>query len=243
MNKKNIIFVIIFAIISAISAAGFAKDLHFESGDYQNTLIELYTSEGCSSCPPADEWLSALKHHPKLFTEIIPVAFHVDYWDYIGWSDEFADSKYSARQQQYYRQGGISSVYTPGLLRNGKEDRTWSYRLNDFNREKPGKLSVNLLDGTVYVNFKPAQKHQNLIAHVALLGSGFSSTVTAGENQDRVLKHDFVVLNHQQKSSKVNRWSIKLPQSKKTPERFALAVWVSDSNSLKPIQATASWLE
>jgi hypothetical protein len=239
MNKKNIIPALLLAFASSLS---FAKDVQFESGDYQNTLIELYTSEGCSSCPPADKWLSKLKHHPQLFTEIVPIAFHVDYWDYIGWQDRFAHSEYSNRQRQHYRQGNVSVVYTPALLRDGKEDRTWRYHRDDLVREKTGKLSVNVLDGMAYINFKPAKKYGALVVHVALLGSGFNSTITAGENEDKVLKHDFVVLDHLQKTSKTNRWSIKLPTSSKTPERFALAVWVSDENSLKPIQVTGSWL-
>lgn len=239
MSKKNIISALLLTLVSGI---GFAKNLHFESGNYQNTLIELYTSEGCSSCPPADKWLSELKNHPKLFTEIVPIAFHVDYWDYIGWKDKFANRQYSQRQEQHYKQGNVSSVYTPGLLRDGKEDRSWRYQRDDLPRKKTGKLSVDVLDDVVYINFEPTQKHKSLVAYVALLGVGFSSTVSAGENENRVLKHDFVVLNHAQKTSKANRWSIKLPKSTKTPKRFALAVWVSDNQSLKPVQVIGSWL-
>ncbi len=239
MKIKNIISVLLLILASS---ASLAKELHFESGDYQNTLLELYTSEGCSSCPPADKWLSALKHHPKLFSEIVPVAFHVDYWDYIGWQDKFADSEYSQRQQQHYRQGNVSSVYTPGLLRDGVEDRSWRYNRDDLTREKTGKLSVDVLDDIVYVNFKPTKKHGTLVAHVVLLGSGLSSTVTAGENENRVLKHDFVVLNHTQKTSKANHWSIKLPKSSILAKRFAVAVWLSTKDSLKPVQTIGSWL-
>ncbi|SMN11221.1 hypothetical protein that often co-occurs with aconitase [uncultured Candidatus Thioglobus sp.] len=234
--SKGLLSLLLFANI------GFAKDLHFESGDYQNTLIELYTSEGCSSCPPADKWLSKLKQHPKLFSEIIPIAFHVDYWDYIGWQDKFASSDYSKRQNQYAQQGGISQMYTPQVVKNGKEDRSWRYQKKGFTDEKVGKLSVNILDDTAYITFKPTEKYSTLVAHVALLGSGLSSTVTAGENEDRILKHDFVVLNHTQKTSKVNRWSIKAPESSHDAQRFALAVWVSTEDSLKPIQVIGSWL-
>ncbi|SMN00323.1 hypothetical protein that often co-occurs with aconitase [uncultured Candidatus Thioglobus sp.] len=239
MNFKKInlaLWILLFA------NAGLAKDLQFESGDYQNTLIELYTSEGCSSCPPADKWLSKLKQHPKLFSEIIPIAFHVDYWDYIGWQDKFASSDYSERQKQYAQQGGISQMYTPQVVKNGKEDRSWRYQKSSFSDEKVGKLSVNVLDGTAYITFKPTEKQPALVAHIALLGSGLSSTVTAGENEDKILKHDFVVLNHTQKTSKVNRWSIKLPESSHDAQRFSLAVWVSAKDSLKPIQVVGSWL-
>src|SRR4029077_9083235 len=63
----------------------------FESGDTQSSLIELFTSEGCSSCPPAEKWLSALKSSSDLWKKAVPVAFHVDYWDHLGWRDRFAN--------------------------------------------------------------------------------------------------------------------------------------------------------
>lgn len=240
MYLKNIIITLFFALLGSIALA---KNLHFESGDYQNTLIELYTSEGCSSCPPADKWLSALKRHPKLFSEIVPIAFHVDYWDYIGWSDEFADAKHSKRQRQHAQQRNISQVYTPEVVKNGKEDRSWRYQESGVLVDKKvGKLSVEVLDDTVYINFKPQQKDAPLVANVALLGSGFENKITAGENEDRILNHDFVVLSHVQESSHGNRWSIKLPHSSKPAKRFALAVWISTQDSLKPIQVIGSWL-
>ena len=222
-----------------------AKNIQFASGNYQNTLIELYTSEGCSSCPPADKRLSLLKNHPKLFSEIVPIAFHVDYWDYIGWQDKFANPKYSNRQRQYYQQNGISSVYTPEIIKNGKEDRSWNWYKNRSGvslGKKVGKLSVDVLDGIAYITFDSLQKRQPLVAHIVLLGSGFENKITAGENDDRTLKHDFVALKHTQKLSKVSRWSIPVPTSTKTPKRLALAVWISTQHTLKPIQTIGSWL-
>ena len=73
----------------------------FESGETQSTLIELFTSEGCSSCPPAEKWMSALKSNQDLWKTIIPVAFHVDYWDRLGWRDCFAKPEFTSRQQRY----------------------------------------------------------------------------------------------------------------------------------------------
>lgn len=224
------------------NSAILAKNIQFKSGEYQNTLIELYTSEGCSSCPPADKWLSQLENHPKLFSEIIPMAFHVDYWDYIGWKDKFASNKYSKQQKQHRIEGNTSQVYTPQIVKNGKEDRSWRYQSRGVStNKKVGKLIVDVIDDTAYINFKPQQKYTALVAHVALLGSGFESQITAGENDDKILKHDFVVLGHKQKDSNINRWSIKLPTSKKLAKRFSVAVWITKPNSLKPIQVSASW--
>ena len=73
----------------------------FESGETQNSLIELFTSEGCSSCPPAEKWMSALKSRDDLWKKTVPVVFHVDYWDHLGWRDRFAKPEFTSRQQRY----------------------------------------------------------------------------------------------------------------------------------------------
>lgn len=78
-------------------------------------LVELYTSQGCSSCPPADEMIAEL----ALRDDVLPLALHVDYWDYIGWADSFADPKYTARQKAYARMAHSASVYTPQLVIEG----------------------------------------------------------------------------------------------------------------------------
>jgi len=97
----------------------------FESGETQNTLIELFTSEGCSTCPAAEKWLSGLKSNQDLWKKIIPVAFHVDYWDRLGWRDRFAKPEFTARQQRSAAAWGGDSVYTPGFVVNGREWRDW----------------------------------------------------------------------------------------------------------------------
>src|SRR5205814_757208 len=82
----------------------------FESSDAQSSLIELFTSEGCSSCPPAEKWLSALKSSSDLWKKAVPVAFHVDYWDHLGWRDRFAKPEFTSRQQRYAAAWGGDSV-------------------------------------------------------------------------------------------------------------------------------------
>ncbi|PIW09743.1 MAG: DUF1223 domain-containing protein, partial [Comamonadaceae bacterium CG17_big_fil_post_rev_8_21_14_2_50_60_13] len=88
------------------------------SGERLTPVIELYTSEGCSSCPPADQWLSTLKGKP-----VVAQAFHVGYWDYIGWKDRFATAANTARQRQIAMANGLSGIYTPQLVRNSKDWR------------------------------------------------------------------------------------------------------------------------
>src|SRR4051812_33062365 len=87
----------------------------FQSGPEQTTLLELYTSEGCSSCPPAEKWLSHLKESPGLWKDFVPVAFHVDYWDRLGWRDLLADRGFSDRQLAYAESWHSENVYTPAF--------------------------------------------------------------------------------------------------------------------------------
>ena len=98
-----------------------AAPITFQSSVQKVNLLELYTSEGCSSCPPADRWISQLKTDPRLWHEVVPVAFHVDYWDQLGWLDIYAKHDYSLRQYVHRQQGHVSSVYTPGVMVNGQE--------------------------------------------------------------------------------------------------------------------------
>lgn len=86
--------------------------------DDHPVVVELYTSQGCSSCPPADALLSELGERE----DVIPLAFHVDYWDYIGWKDQFASPKFTKRQKGYARAGGWKMIYTPQVIVNGMED-------------------------------------------------------------------------------------------------------------------------
>src|SRR5579859_7181132 len=89
------------ALLAAITMKAQDTNLVFESRTQQTALLELYTSEGCSSCPPAEAWLSRLKGSPVLWKDFVPVAFHVDYWDYLGWRDKLGARQFSERQRAY----------------------------------------------------------------------------------------------------------------------------------------------
>jgi len=93
-------------------------------------LLELFTSEGCSSCPPAETWLSGLRSAPGLWKEFVPASFHVDYWDYLGWRDPWASKIFSYRQRDYAQSWHSDSIYTPGFVLNGREWRSWSREQN-----------------------------------------------------------------------------------------------------------------
>lgn len=84
------------ALLLSVAQLLNAAPVQFQSGLIQTSLLELYTSEGCSSCPPAEAWISGLKEGRRLWKDLVPVAFHVDYWDHLGWNDPFASKAYTA---------------------------------------------------------------------------------------------------------------------------------------------------
>jgi hypothetical protein len=232
-----------FIVLLSVSTSSIAKDkITFSSGEKQTTMIELYTSEGCSSCPPADRWLSHWKKDPTLWNDVIPMAFHVDYWDYIGWNDVFADSKYSQRQRTHRVQNNIKSVYTPGFVINGKE---WKGFFNFLHKEvpttssNPGVLKASVDNGVASIEF--LSTNNPLQYHMAVLGLGLTTKVQRGENAGKTLNHDFVVLHHQSETGNQSA-SMRLPKDLKPAKEYALAVWVSPIGSLKPIQATGGVL-
>src|SRR5262249_16851954 len=104
--------------------AAHPADCTVRSGAQTNVLVELYTSEGCSSCPPADKWLTSLAK-PEMKGRVVPVAFHINYWDYIGWKDAYADARYTARQEDFAKATGAHSVYTPQVVLGGRDWRGW----------------------------------------------------------------------------------------------------------------------
>lgn len=221
-----------------------------ESKAQQNTLLELYTSEGCSSCPSANRWLSTLKKDKRLWNTIIPLAFHVDYWDYLGWKDKFSSPVYSQRQRNYKRNGNLNSVYTPGFVKNGKEWRGWFgiRKLSIDRNNTVGVLAVVVNDNKLSIKFAPqGQISSAIYANIALLGFGLKHQIEAGENEGQTLYHDFVVLDYQIKQgiqfkSKLiweMPWEHKMNANEKS---FAIAVWLNETHDPTPIQAVGGWL-
>src|SRR5437899_9394158 len=222
----------------------------FESGETQSTLIELFTSEGCSSCPPAEKWLGGLKSNRDLWNKIIPVAFHVDYWDRLGWRDRFAKPEFTSRQQRYAATWGGDSVYTPSFVVNGKEWRGWfGGNAMPITSTKVGVLRVSVGDdGKVSATFGPeTMQARPLALNVALLGNDLESDVKRGENSGRKLRHDFVVLQlaKSEMTNHGNLWTgtVLLSSNAGTDKATALAAWVKSGETAPPIQATGGWLD
>jgi hypothetical protein len=248
MIKPTALISLIAALVIANHAA--AASLTFSSQEQRTALIELYTSEGCSSCPPADRWLSRLKDDPRLWKQIVPVAFHVDYWNYLGWRDRFADARFSKRQGEYQQHHYLQTVYTPGVMKNGREWRGWSYGdIPLFSHvDQAGILKITIGDENAGAEFLPAHRGlSRLTLNLALLGSDLSTRVATGENAGKILRHDFVVLDFQQftQAGQDGQFHWKLPGLLKRPrqEKSAIALWVTAVGDPTPLQAAGGWLK
>jgi hypothetical protein len=169
-------------------------------------LVELYTSEGCSSCPPADRWLSSLESATRASGGLVPLALHVDYWDYIGWKDPYARPAFTARQRTIAALQHARFVYTPQVLLQGRDFRGWGSsafeqalaRINAQPARAEISLAIERLgEGALRLEASalvPDPKRRATASlYLALYQNNLSSRVEAGENEGRTLAHDFVV--------------------------------------------------
>lgn len=221
-----------------------AEKVAFESTTAQVGLLELYTSEGCSSCPPADEWLSKLKQDPGVWSKFIPIALHVDYWDYIGWEDRFASPSYAKRQRQYAKEKSLRAVYTPGFVYNGTEWRKWytSRKINFPEGSSPGVLRLKLDGSKARIDFAPTTElGKKLQVNIALLGFDLETQVRAGENRGKKLPHDFVVLGMSQSNATRQKdgysTTVTLPPPIQEARQYGVVAWVNSPGKQLPIQA------
>jgi hypothetical protein len=237
-------FTFVFVMVS-IPVFARAAEVKFESGPARTHLLELYTSEGCSSCPPAEAWLSKLKDDPGLWRDFVPLAFHVDYWDRLGWRDPFASKQWTARQYEYSARWKSSSVYTPGFVLDGREWRNSG--VPSASNESPGALKLSVANGeSISAAFKPANgESKPLELHVAQLGFGLNINVKAGENRGRKLLHDFVVLSLETAKMSGGKAELRAPAPAgpgATASRGAIVAWVTEPGQIEPIQAVGGWL-
>lgn len=227
-----------------------SADIRMEQDGSPPQLIELYTSQGCSSCPSADRWLNAFKGKPKLWEDFVPVAFHVDYWNYLGWPDTFSKKQYSERQRAYRRSGRVGSVYTPGFIVDGREWRGYfkDRKLPVKSRKKFGKLVVSGAGAEIDILWLPSgQVEDGYIGNVALLGFDLSTKIERGENRRKILPYEFTVLHFEETllTNTDEGWKIALdlPSSwQSEAPRYGLAVWVTSTSAAKPLQVVGGWV-
>lgn len=167
-------------------------------------VVELYTSEGCNSCPPADRWLSKLSTDPA----VVAMAFHVDYWDRLGWTDRFGKAAFTERQRQQQASNGARFSYTPQVVLDGRDRTDWPAAVVAGPSRPPAPVGLTLArDGdTVVATVTPAAAApKRLAAYWAVTEQGHISSVKAGENVGVTLHHDFVVRDYEP----VAAWSVK----------------------------------
>ena len=213
----------------------------------QVQLVELFTSEGCSSCPPADAFLGALERDPGLWQRFAPIGLHVDYWDELGWPDRFARALYSERQRHYVKLCRARDVYTPGFFLDGREWRGWfEHRgLPASKGATVGSLRL-VVDGTsVSVDTRATglSSHAKQL-HVALLGVGLTSRVRGGENGGRTLQHAFVALSTADAPfvGGSGKLTLAAPGTHEMPRRTAVVAWVTADGDPTPLQVVGGWL-
>jgi hypothetical protein len=198
-----LIAALVFAPTAPVSAAGGGAD------DSAPVVLELFTSQGCSSCPPADRLLSELVRDGSA-GKVIPLGFHVDYWNHLGWSDPFSSARWSKRQQGYAHALSGDRLASPQLVINGRGECIGSKRDEVLSkiaaaRAQPPAAAVELaldapgragagsrlrVKATVRVLQPTARK---LDLWVALTQSGLATHVKGGENASAILRDDFVV--------------------------------------------------
>ncbi len=201
---------ILLAFLALFSmCAAQAQTCTARSGEKTAVLVELYTSEGCNSCPPADRWLSQLaKKYPAEL--VVPLALHVDYWDYIGWKDPYAKREFSQRQRRLSQLQRASFVYTPQVLVQGTDFRDWAGTGFDrmvtrlHSKTARARLELEILATTpaalevrVPAAIRDPAQAADAGVYVAAYENRLESRVTAGENSGRLLQHDHVALEWQ----------------------------------------------
>jgi len=176
---------------------------YFESKAHKTHLLELYTSEGCSSCPPAEKWLSKIPQPVLDESAVIPLVFHVTYWDYIGWLDKFASQQYDHRQRKMVLQEGGSTVYTPQFFINSRTRRGIDRAINKLVRSEKQPSSIKIKAAVtetdeklhIEVSIKQLLKGLDKVVRlsVAAYENDIKSVIEAGENEGLVSQHQYVV--------------------------------------------------
>jgi hypothetical protein len=173
-----------------------------ESQTSRVALLELYTSEGCDSCPPVDQWFSGLPQRGYTPQQVLALAFHVDYWNYLGWKDPYARAQFSARQRDAGRRNRARVVYTPQLLLDGADYRRGlsgddlSRRIASGKTQGPAaqiSMTLDKEDAGPRLRARISTAVPQAQAYAAIYENKLFTTVTAGENRGKRLRHDFVV--------------------------------------------------
>lgn len=249
-------FIFLIGVLMTLTAAPVAKasEWSFKSEDQHVHLLELYTSEGCSSCPPIDRWYSSLMNHPRLWKSFVPLAFHVDYWDDLGWRDPYSSKLHSERQRSIASRWKNPSVYTPGLILDGREFRRNQIPQLTETKKSRGKLRIDLvrrgssLDARVgFASADTQYRPKSYFMHVVVMGHNLKELVKKGENAGRTLIHDFTVLHWQKQKFEAGSGRLtgtfKFDNLKALPsERLSIGTWIENETG-EYLQASGGFLK
>ncbi len=230
-----------------MAAADATQDMTLVSPTTHVQLLELFTSQGCSSCPPAETWIGEWQRDERLWESIVPVAYHVDYWNRLGWSDPFSDPAFTRRQRRYANVWGRPTVYTPGFVVDGQEWRGW------FEQEplpaagdSSGVLRIDWDGEKARVTFRPHRiTMRPSTASVALLTMHQPAQVKSGENRGRQLMADFVVVDLEEAGmhKQDGEWRAEVTLSADASQAVrAIVGWVTTRPQGTVLQATGGWV-
>jgi hypothetical protein len=238
----------ILMLTSLISLSAYAGEaIEISSGDRQTAVVELYTSEGCSSCPPADRWLSRLVETPKDELNVLALAFHVDYWDYLGWKDRFSSADYTRRQRHLGANNLQRTIYTPEFFVNGIEARGSNKILDKIQqanqRQAPLELKLTVSrdeNGLLLELHSPGDRGTvGQIHHRYLVyENNLSTDVKRGENSGETLNHQQVVryMSKAQSLRQNNQHRIAI-EPDWNPQNIGVAVLVTSPGERDYLQA------
>ena len=239
-GKRNPLAATLVCVAALLAGPANAADWRFQSPAEPASLIELFTSQGCNSCPPADRWLSQLQDDDGLFKTFVPVAFHVTYWDRLGWSDPFGMKSHDSRQRTLAANTG-AVVYTPGMFVDGREWRGWRYGRGLPAASGGGVLEVTGEGNRIEVRFAPRQAaKERLRVQLTYLRSDRETAVRRGENRGRKLHNDFVAGRLVEKPLQLDgdRWQATFRAAAPQDARYVVA-WVLDGNTVVQASGTS----
>ncbi len=243
-----VVFVLSFFITIPLLSKG-TKDK--SNSVHPVAVVELFTSEGCSSCPPADRLASQIdKYYKSQDKPVYVLAFHVDYWDYIGWKDRFDKHEFSVRQSMYGKKFNLTSIYTPQMIVNGQTQFVGSNSEAAENAIKKALktnaeygISMDLSwanSGELSIKYSLTPKPDNDVIHFALVEKNLSTYVKRGENSGRKLEHDNVVREFDTSTAK-EKSERKLKVDKDINlNNSRLIAYVQNKNSYKVLGAASS---
>jgi hypothetical protein len=214
-------------------------------------VVELFTSEGCSSCPPADRHLANLESDARASgRNVIVLSFHVDYWNRLGWRDPFSDARHSERQATYAHALGAGQLYTPQMVVNGREEFTGTARAKvhaaiERGLSQPPPLALSLapkrVQEQVEVVYRIEGDTRDTVLNVAVTAPVAGVAVLEGENAGRTLAHSAVVRafgTRDLRGERAGALSLELPSE--LPESASVVAYVTDRRTLAVLGAASA---